>query len=310
MALTADRRTKSREGVINTRGIKANTKIYGGSIVCKDAAGYAVPAADTASFIVLGIAQEQMDNLTGSDLGGANNAGYPKCERGKAYLLAAVGADHTWIGCPCYVVDDQTVCIAGSANAVLVGFIMAVDSATAVWVYVPALSTPEQNTAANVTVADALGLITDSTSAETSFAEAFGNLGGGTSRQFKVYQFWYDFATHGGAQGAITLTKRGGAVAQALPDNFVPIHVAMEQELAFTSGGAATVKLGIAAVTDAIITSQAFDHAQYAINKVNVGVVATSLLKTTAATDLTLTIATADLTAGRVNIYVLGFVGA
>ena len=70
-ALTRDRATPYREGIEVEYPVAANTKIYAGSLVCVNAAGYAVPAADTSGYRFAGVALEQMDNIGGSD-GGKN----------------------------------------------------------------------------------------------------------------------------------------------------------------------------------------------------------------------------------------------
>ncbi len=44
----------------------AATKIYRGAMVAKNAAGFCVPAADAVGLKVLGIAEEQIDNLSGA----------------------------------------------------------------------------------------------------------------------------------------------------------------------------------------------------------------------------------------------------
>ncbi len=64
-ALTRDRATPYREGIEVEYPVAANTKIYAGSLVCVNAAGYAVPAADTSGYRFAGVALEQVDNSGG-----------------------------------------------------------------------------------------------------------------------------------------------------------------------------------------------------------------------------------------------------
>ncbi|MFA5112426.1 MAG: hypothetical protein WC443_13530, partial [Desulfobaccales bacterium] len=66
-ALTRDRATPYREGIEVEYPVAANTKIYAGSLVCVNAAGFATPAADTIGFRFIGVAMEQVDNSSGSD---------------------------------------------------------------------------------------------------------------------------------------------------------------------------------------------------------------------------------------------------
>ena len=55
-ALTRDRATPYREGIEVEYSVAANTKIYAGSLVCANAAGYAAPAADTSGYRLAGVA--------------------------------------------------------------------------------------------------------------------------------------------------------------------------------------------------------------------------------------------------------------
>lgn len=119
------------------------------------------------------------------------------------------------------------------------------------------------------------------------------------------YCFWWDFATSGGAQGTIQATKCGVVTAQSIPDNFTITNLTYEMSAALV-GGAGTVKLGLGAVTDAIIGDQVEDHAQYAINIAKAGTAATTILKTTGAVSPNITITTANLTAGTIYFYVSG----
>ena len=64
-ALTRDRATPYREGIEVEYPVAANMKIYAGSLVCVNAAGYAVPAADTSGYRFAGVALEQVDNSDG-----------------------------------------------------------------------------------------------------------------------------------------------------------------------------------------------------------------------------------------------------
>ena len=67
-ALTAD-----RNGFVKTSGqvqsfkVAASTTIYKGGGVAVNATGYAIPAADTAGIKTVGVAEEQVDNSSGSN---------------------------------------------------------------------------------------------------------------------------------------------------------------------------------------------------------------------------------------------------
>lgn len=103
-ALTEDRNTPYREGVELEYDVAASTKIYGGSLACLNATGYAVPGADTASFKFAGVAQEQKDNT-----GGADGDKKITVRRTGVHRFAGSGFAITDIGEQVYVSDDQTV---------------------------------------------------------------------------------------------------------------------------------------------------------------------------------------------------------
>jgi hypothetical protein len=67
-ALIKDRNTlaKHRGRSINVP-VAASTQIFAGAMVSSNATGFAVPASDTAGEVVLGIAEEQVDNSAGAD---------------------------------------------------------------------------------------------------------------------------------------------------------------------------------------------------------------------------------------------------
>ncbi len=106
--------------------VAASTHVYRGSLVCANTSGLAVPAVDTASFVFLGIAENDADNSTGG--GAAINVQVEPPYINKAYQINAVSPDATWVGKLVSVLDDQTVqlnsasshnVIVGTCNAVL-----------------------------------------------------------------------------------------------------------------------------------------------------------------------------------------------
>lgn len=110
----------------------------------------------------------------------------------------------------------------------------------------------------------------------------------------------YNFTTDGGAVSDIGLTT-------TVPDNAIVTHAWYDVITAFTSDGSATVSIGLP--TDGVACIQAnlaFDNAVYAQgvhNGVAVGTTAT-MVKTTAAREITLSIAGAAVKTGLVHIYV------
>lgn len=92
--------------------VKGTTKIWAGSQVAINSSGYLVPASAAATQIVVGRAEETVDNLLGAD-------GAVECEvrRGTFSWANAGGGEAlaaTDVEKVCYAVDDQTV---GKTNA-------------------------------------------------------------------------------------------------------------------------------------------------------------------------------------------------
>lgn len=127
-ALTADRTTKIREGNMLNLAVYQAVKIFGGSMVQKNATGYAVPASATAANKTLGIAPERVDNTGGAsgdkrtDVRRNVVGVFGNSAAGDAITIADIGND-------CYVVDDQTVAKTHDTNArPVAGKIVDVDS--------------------------------------------------------------------------------------------------------------------------------------------------------------------------------------
>jgi hypothetical protein len=121
--------------------VAASTTIYAGALVALNAAGFAVPAANTAGQRVVGVADRQVINSTVTD--GAKTI---TVKEGNFYFAndgtaTLVAADR---GNPCYVVDDQTVGDRGTAG-IIAGIVIEIDSG-GVWIDVRA----ENATAGNV----------------------------------------------------------------------------------------------------------------------------------------------------------------
>jgi hypothetical protein len=132
-AAAADRGCPVKDGEIFALKMATGVTIYAGTMVSVNAAGYAIPAADTANSKVMGIAQEQKTNA------GANGAEEIVVRRNKAFLLANDGDNpvvQASIGTSAIVHDDQTVCVAaGATNDIAVGTVLAIEAA-GVWVYI------------------------------------------------------------------------------------------------------------------------------------------------------------------------------
>lgn len=130
-ALTKDRETESKEPIFRAYPMAA-VKIFKGSLVAINAAGFVAPAADTANFRVVGVADELVDNSAGA-------AGDKKIRviHGRAFRFAATAITQAMVGQTMYVVDDQTVDDAIGTNAIQAGVLVEFISATEGWIFIP-----------------------------------------------------------------------------------------------------------------------------------------------------------------------------
>lgn len=133
-ALTSDRDTPRLEGEIQDYGIAAATVLYGGSLICLDAAGYLVPGSVSTTLTAVGRCERRVDNSTGA-AGDKTAKARPGTFRfnNSASTEAIAIAD---IGKDCFIVDDQTVTKTNGGNSrSRAGKVVAVD-ALGVWVSV------------------------------------------------------------------------------------------------------------------------------------------------------------------------------
>ncbi len=130
-ALTANRYTKHRDGIVTAHPVKGAAHIYKGSIVCADATGYAVAGADTAGYTVLGVALEEVDNT-----GGADGVLTVRVQTMGVFSFALGGsAAQADLGADVYVADDQSVALAAdTTNDVPVGRLESLDGTGHAWV--------------------------------------------------------------------------------------------------------------------------------------------------------------------------------
>lgn len=129
MSLTAERNTPRRSGDNLSLGIAANKKIFAGSLVARDASGYATPGATATTLLGMGRAAETIDNT-----GGAAGALQVPIDKG-VFRFANSATDPVVIadiGNDCYIEDDQTVSHTDT-NQSVAGKVFDVDS-LGVWV--------------------------------------------------------------------------------------------------------------------------------------------------------------------------------
>ena len=116
----------------------------------------------------------------------------------------------------------------------------------------------------------------------------------------KYLEAVYDFSVDGGAQATIPLNDAAGTPI-VIPEKAIVINSHIEIETAVTSGGSATVAFGLVGNTDAF--KSATGKASLTLDAVFAG--NNDLpLKMAAATPVAVTIATANLTAGKIRIFV------
>jgi hypothetical protein len=131
VALTSERNTRLRIGDLRVEQMAATIKIWGGSLVMRNAAGYLTKGATATGCVGVGRAEKTVDN-TGA--AGALSVEY----RMGSFLFANSAAGDLItiadIGKTCFIVDDQTVAKTdGTATRSRAGIVEAVE-ATGVWV--------------------------------------------------------------------------------------------------------------------------------------------------------------------------------
>lgn len=131
MATTISQVTDERDGSVILAPVAAATKILQGTIVCRNAAGNAVPGSDTAALVTLGIAAEEVDNTAGA-------AGDLSVQvlRKRAFFLANDGLTIATVltAGAAVIKDNNTVTTAAIAtNDIPVGRVLEV-TASGVWV--------------------------------------------------------------------------------------------------------------------------------------------------------------------------------
>lgn len=112
----------------------------------------------------------------------------------------------------------------------------------------------------------------------------------------------YDFASEGGAIGAITLAGEDGKAVK-IPAGSVITNCTKVVRTTLASGGAATLMLGTAEDTDAFVGATAFDNAAHVGTDVHSAAVPQKV-GAGGDTSLVATIAGAVLTAGAFDLYV------
>ena len=134
-ALTEDKRTlrKARpEGYLVKMKVAASKTIYNGALLMLNTSGHVLPAADTASCRIAGVAEEGMTSgsTAGADEVLVRRAGVHAFENDGTNTIA-----QSDVGGPCYVKDDQTVQDDSASKDVEVGTVVDLRDGK-VWVHV------------------------------------------------------------------------------------------------------------------------------------------------------------------------------
>lgn len=120
------------------------------------------------------------------------------------------------------------------------------------------------------------------------------------NKGLQVHEYLYDFAVDAGAQGTISLSAK----FHPLPTGAIVKAATVYVATAATSGGSATVSIGLGTDVDGLVAATAV--ASLTENAVIVGAGAglATYVADAAAGAVTATIATADLTAGKIQVLV------
>ena len=125
MALTANRYDERfAAGWQLPLPVAANTRIFKGGFVCLNAAGYLVPASDTAGLRCVGVARDGSDNSTGN----AGDKAVVVVTQG-SIIVGKSGAVNADLGKTAFCLDDETVAL-GTTNSITAGLIVAVEDST------------------------------------------------------------------------------------------------------------------------------------------------------------------------------------
>jgi hypothetical protein len=135
-ALTKDKNIRTRASAAIRRGVAeaaANAVIFAGALIAKNAAGHVVPASDTAALVVIGVAEENVNNTGGA--AAAKTVKYMTDVELEVENAGGAIVQASKYG-PAYVADDQSVTTAAvAANDIVAGQVREF-TATKVWLYV------------------------------------------------------------------------------------------------------------------------------------------------------------------------------
>ncbi len=127
-AATADVPTTTKLPQVIAYPVATATRIYKGTMVCLNAGGYAVPAADTSGFTnVMGLAFEDVNNA------GGNGALSIRVQTNILALMAATSITQAMVGSTMYVTDDSTFDNTDLGDGIIAGILVGFVSTTQGW---------------------------------------------------------------------------------------------------------------------------------------------------------------------------------
>ncbi len=130
-ALAEDKQAHRKDGVLLGFEMAAAETVYGGSLSCINAAGYALPGSDTSGLIFEGVAEEQVDNSSGSN----GDLTVILRRRGLFKMLFDTAITIANVGDNVFLVDDQTVDLtANVTHNIFCGVIAEYIDTTHAWV--------------------------------------------------------------------------------------------------------------------------------------------------------------------------------
>lgn len=132
-AAVADVNTKSSRDFLEVElQLAASQTVYKGTMVCRNASGYGVPAADTAGLKLAGVSKGSKRHGLSTVVSASSGSYYVDLDRTGCFRFAASGLAITDIGKKVYVADDKTIQIA--PTYVFAGYLVGIDTASWGWV--------------------------------------------------------------------------------------------------------------------------------------------------------------------------------
>ncbi len=118
-ALTGSYDAQRKDGQLARYGLAAGAHVFKGGLVGIQVGGLVAPASDAAGEVVAGVAYEEADNTNG-----AAGAVSLRVQKVGSYVYGKAGAVQGDVGKTAFVVDDNTVSTAATANNVACGVVI------------------------------------------------------------------------------------------------------------------------------------------------------------------------------------------